>query len=173
MPDKARKPLTRKIRPASPRLDRHRAAIEALDARILGLVARRLAEAKAIGELKGASGIPLRNFEVEAQVCARLESLASQRGQAEKLGRDLALFLIERSLETQAPILESSYSGDRLRVLVIGGMGGMGKWIAGFLAGQGHAVRVLDPASGVCPWPRAESMEEGLAEADLAVVPCP
>ncbi len=173
MPDKTRRPSARSRRSSPTRLDRHRAAIEALDSRILGLVARRLAEAKAIGELKGASGIPLRNFDVEAQVCARLEGLAAKQGQPEELGRDLALFLIERSLETQAPILESAYSGDRLRVLVIGGMGGMGKWIAGFLAGQGHAVRILDPASGSCPWPHAGSLEEGLVEADLAVVSVP
>lgn len=167
-----RKPVRRR-REAPETLGHHRAAIEALDARILKLVAQRLRKARAIGEFKGRRGMPLRNFEVEAQVCARLEGLAAGLGQAGGLGRDLALFLIERSLETQAPILESAYAGDRLKTLVVGGMGGMGRWIAGFLAGQGHEVRVLDPAPGSCPWPRAGSLAEGLQDSRLAVVSVP
>jgi chorismate mutase/prephenate dehydrogenase len=173
MPDKKRIPSAPKRSPAIKPLHRHRAAIESLDARILDLVVRRLAAARAIGEFKGRRGIPLRNFEVEAQVCTRLEDLAMASGQNRDLGRDLALFLIERSLETQAPILESAYAGDRLKALVIGGMGGMGRWLSGFLAGQGHDVRVLDPRPGDCPWPRAASLEEGVSRADLVVVSVP
>lgn len=173
MPDEKTASTTPRRRPAAETLQHHRAAIEALDARILKLVAQRLKKARAIGEFKGKRGIPLRNFEVEAQVCARLEGLAAGLGQDGGLGRDLALFLIERSLETQAPILESSYAGDRLKALVVGGMGGMGRWIAGFLAGQGHEVRVLDPAPGSCPWRRVRSLGEGLRDAQLALVSVP
>jgi|WetSurMetagenome_2_1015567.scaffolds.fasta_scaffold05305_7 chorismate mutase / prephenate dehydrogenase len=165
-------PRTRR-RPSVKALERHRAAIEALDARILGLVARRLDEAQAIGELKGSRGIPLRNFEVEAQVRGRLEALATGLGRRGDLGRDLALFLIERSLETQAPIIESAYSGDRLKALVVGGMGGMGRWLAGFLAGQGHDVQVYDVASGQCPWPRCADLGQGVLWADLVLVSVP
>ena len=136
-------------------------------------MARRLDEARAIGELKGARGIPLRNFEVEAQVCARLEALAGGLGRRGELGRDLALFLIERSLETQAPILESAYAGDRLKALVVGGMGGMGRWLAGFLAGQGHEVKVFDVVGGEGPWPRCPDLGEGVLWADLVLVSVP
>jgi chorismate mutase / prephenate dehydrogenase len=170
--DRSTTPRPRR-RPCVKSLARHRAAIEALDARILGLVARRLDEAHAIGELKGARGIPLRNFEVEAQVCARLEALAGGLGQKGALGRDLALFLIERSLETQAPIIESAYAGDRLKALVVGGVGGMGRWLAGFLAGQGHEVQVYDVAPGDCPWPRCPDLGEGVLGADLVLVSVP
>ena len=173
MPGEKTIPSDPKRRPTLKTLDDHRATIEALDARILKLVAQRLKKARAIGEFKGRRGIPLRNFEVEAQVCARLEGLAAGLGQDGGLGRDLALFLIERSLETQAPILEATYSGERLKTLVVGGMGGMGRWIAGFLAGQGHEVCVLDPAPGSCPWPRVRSLAEGLLDAHLAVVSVP
>jgi chorismate mutase/prephenate dehydrogenase len=165
------RPTTR--RPTARALERHRAAIESLDGRILGLVAKRLDEAHAIGQLKRARGIPLRDFEVEAQVCERLEATASALGRGRELGRDLALFLIERSLETQAPILESSYAGDRLKALVIGGMGGMGRWMAGFLEGQGHEVQILDPADGASRWPRAQSVSAGAAWADIVVVSAP
>ena len=167
MTEKDADPVKRKRRPTARALERHRAAIESLDARILSLVARRLDEARAIGQLKGARGIPLRNYEVEAQVCGRLETLASALGREAELGRDLALFLIERSLETQAPILESAYSGDRLKALVVGGMGGMGRWLAGFLDGQGHEVAVHDLAAGDCPWPRVASLQEGAAWAGV------
>ncbi len=173
METKSERPRTPQRRPAASALDRHRSAIEALDGRILKLVARRLRVAKSVGELKGSCGIPLRNFEVEAQVCERLSSLAERLGQDRTLGGDLALFLIGRSLETQAPILESAYAGDRLKALVVGGMGGMGRWIAGFLSSQGHAVRVLDPAQGECRWGRAENLEWGASWADLVVVSVP
>ena len=173
MPDERRTHLARRRGPEVKLLHRHRADIEALDARILNLVVKRLAAARAIGEFKGRRGIPLRNFEVEAQVCTRLENLAMGSGQDRDLGRDLALFLIERSLETQAPILESAYTGDRLKALVVGGMGGMGRWVSGFLAGQGHEVGVFDPGLGDCPWPRAGSLAEGVAQADLVVVSVP
>jgi chorismate mutase / prephenate dehydrogenase len=172
MSERKIRPRTRR-RPSVKGLERHRAAIEALDARILELVARRLDEARAIGELKGARGIPLRNFEVEAQVCARLEALAGGLGRRGELGRDLALFLIERSLETQAPILESAYAGNRLKALVVGGAGGMGRWLAGFLDGQGHEVQVYDVVDGESPWPRCADLGEGVLWADLVLVSVP
>lgn len=154
-------------------LARQRSAIEALDERILELVARRLEVAEAIGRAKCEHGIPLRNFEVEAQVQARLENLARAHGFSGALGRDLALFLIEHSLQAQSALIERVYAGDRLQALVVGGMGGMGRWVARFLNGQGHGVRVLDPAPGECPFPRAESLASGLDGADLVMVAVP
>lgn len=160
-------------RNATRALASQRRAIEALDERILKLVARRLDVAESIGRAKCEHGIPLRNFEVEAQVQARLEDLALGHGLERVLGRDLALFLIEHSLQTQSALIERVYSGDRLQALVVGGMGGMGRWVARFLNGQGHGVTVLDPAPGECPFPRAERLATGLAGADLVMIAVP
>lgn len=154
-------------------LGRHRRTIRALDERILRLVVRRMDEADAIARLKTDQGIPLRNYEVEAQVEARLASLAQALGRPPRLGRELAEFLIGRSLETQSAHLETVYRGDRMKALVVGGMGGMGSWMARFLHGQGHRVWVEDPAEGSCPFPRAEPGDGLAREADLVVVAVP
>jgi prephenate dehydrogenase/chorismate mutase len=172
-----RKNSTVERRPESPdssgELALRRKAIQALDEGILRLVARRMEEAEAIARLKTECRIPLRNYEVEAQVGARLESLSEGLGRGKSLGRELAAFLIAHSLHTQSALLETAYEGDRLKVLVVGGMGGMGSWMAGFLNGQGHRVWIEDPAPGECPFPRAEPGDGRAGEVDLVVVAVP
>jgi prephenate dehydrogenase len=64
------------------------------------------------------------------------------------------------------------YQGDALHTLVVGGKGGMGRWIARFLQGQGHRVTIHDPAEGTCEFGQA-SLEEGAAEADLIILAVP
>ncbi len=153
-------------------LDQHRRDIEALDRRILHLVCERLELARQIGELKRRCGVPLRNFEVEAQVHRRFERACRDLHLEPILGRDLAVFLIAKAVEEQATLLDARYAGERLKALVIGGKGGMGRWMAGFLAGQGHDVAVLDPAPE--PSPFRETQELAAArDADLVVLAVP
>jgi len=157
----------------TPLLDQHRRDIEALDRRILHLVCGRLALASQIGELKQAAGIPLRNFRVEAEVHQRFEEASNSIGLDTTVGRDLAVFLISKAVEEQATHRDASYRGDALRTLVVGGKGGMGRWIARFLHGQGHRVTIFDPASVDSSFPEAPSLESGASEADLIMVAVP
>ncbi len=122
--------------------EQHRRDIEALDRRILHLVCERLELARQIGELKDQLAIPLRNYEVEAQVHRRFEEASAFLGLEPGLGRDLAMLLIEKAVEEQATARDTAYRGDALDTLVVGGKGGMGRWIARFLLGQGHRVRI-------------------------------
>jgi chorismate mutase/prephenate dehydrogenase len=153
-------------------LDQHRRDIEALDRRILHLVCERLELARQIGELKRVAGIPLRNFKVEAEVYQRFADASSLLGLDEVLGRDLATFLIRKAVEEQAAHLDTVYQGDALRTLVVGGKGGMGRWIARFLQGQGHRVVINDPADGDSEFPQA-ALDEAAADADLIVLAVP
>lgn len=155
------------------RLDRARRDVEALDRRILHLVHERLELAREIGELKMRAGVPLRNFEVEAQVLRRFDKTGRQLGMGPGLARDLALFLIEKAVETQAVDRDASYDGAALDTLVIGGKGGMGRWIASFLSVQGHRVRVHDPAPDATPWAEARDPRASAAQADLVIVAVP
>ncbi|MGA9752020.1 MAG: prephenate dehydrogenase/arogenate dehydrogenase family protein [Acidobacteriota bacterium] len=154
-------------------LDQHRRTIEDLDARILDLAAQRMETAEKIARFKSARRIPLRNFEVEEQVRSRMERQCLDRGIDPALGRELALLLIGHSLVAQSPILESSYEGSLLRVLVVGGMGGMGGWMARFLSGQGHQVTLFDTAAGESPFPRVPTLDGGSEGADLVVLAVP
>jgi len=153
-------------------LDQHRRDIEALDRRILHLVCERLELARQIGELKRAAGIPLRNFKVEAEVYQRFADASGLLGLDEVLGRDLATFLIRKAVEEQAAHLDTVYQGDALRTLVVGGKGGMGRWIARFLQGQGHRVAIHDPAPGDGEFEQV-ALAEGSADADLIVLAVP
>lgn len=160
--------------PADPHalLEQHRRDIEALDRRILHLVCERLELARQVGELKRELRVPVRNFGVEAQVYRRFEDASSLLGLDAALGRDLARFLIEKAVEEQATIQDAVYSGDALDTVVVGGKGGMGRWIGRFLAGQGHRVRVVDPGEGDTRFEELESLT-GAAEADLIMVAVP
>lgn len=158
---------------ASELLEQHRRDIETLDRRILHLVRERIDLAREIGDLKRQCHIPLRNFEVEAQVHRRFENACSDLGLDAQLGRELALFLIERAVEEQAAQMDTDYRGGLLGTLVVGGKGGMGSWMATFLAGQGHRVSIFDPAPAESPFPEVADLAEGVAGADLVVVAVP
>jgi chorismate mutase/prephenate dehydrogenase len=153
-------------------LNRHRRDIEALDRRILHLVRERLEVAREIGELKHRLGIPLRNFKVEASVLDRFSEASSFLGLDAALGRDLALFLIAKAVEHQAEHRDTRYAGDALQVVVIGGKGGMGRWITRLLLGQGHRVRIFDPADGDAPAEEVPDLE-AVGDADLVLVSVP
>ena len=153
-------------------LDQHRRDIEALDRRILHLVCERLELARQVGDLKRDLAVPLRNFGVEARVYQRFEDASSLLGLDAGLGRDLARFLIEKAVEEQATMRDAVYSGDELDTVVIGGKGGMGRWIGRFLAGQGHRVRVIDPADRETPFEETTSLGDAV-DADLVMVAVP
>ena len=154
-------------------LEQHRRDIETLDRRVLHLIRERLDLARQIGDLKRQCGVPLRNFEVEAQVHRRFEDACADLNLDPRLGHGLALFLIERAVEEQAALMDSDYRGDQIHALVVGGKGGMGSWIATFLVGQGHRVSILDPAPAESPFHEVEGLAEGAADADLVVVAVP
>jgi prephenate dehydrogenase/chorismate mutase len=153
--------------------EQHRRDIQAIDRRILHLTCERLELAKQIGQLKMQQGIPVRNFKVEAIVRRRFAEACEFLGLDPHLGDDLAMFLISKAVEQQAMFMDSVYQGDYLSALIIGGKGGMGKWIASFLRGQGHRVEILDPSPGETPFTEAESLADGVQKADLIVVAVP
>lgn len=159
---------------ADPRrlFDQHRRDIETLDRRILHLVCERLDLARQIGELKDELAIPLRNYRVEAQVHRRFEEASAFLGLEPDLGRDLAMLLIEKAVEEQATARDTAYRGDALDTLVVGGKGGMGQWIARFFMGQGHRVRIYDPAHGSCLGEEVSSLTAS-SEVDLVAVCVP
>ncbi|MGD9253439.1 MAG: prephenate dehydrogenase/arogenate dehydrogenase family protein [Holophagae bacterium] len=159
--------------PTGQLLDQHRRDIEALDRRILHLVCERLELARQIGDLKQASGIPLRNFKVEAEVYQRFAEAAHLLGLDKDLGSDLATFLIGKAVEEQAVQRDTVYQGNSLRALVVGGKGGMGRWIARFLRGQGHRVTIIDPDPAESDFVEVDDLGAAAVESDLIVIAVP
>ncbi|MDP6462081.1 MAG: prephenate dehydrogenase/arogenate dehydrogenase family protein, partial [Gemmatimonadota bacterium] len=154
-------------------LSKHRREIQSLDGEILRLIAKRGEIAHEIGMLKRDARIPLRNYEVESRVVTRLRDRARELGLDGSVGEELAVFLIRRAVETQSPLVDSLHDGDRRRVLVVGGCGGMGRWVSRFLHVQGHTVRVHDPADAEGGFPRVSTLAEGAAWAELTLLAVP
>ena len=127
-------------------LDELRADLGGIDREILRLVAERQATAQKIGLAKRQAGLPTRDYRQERDVVERARAAASQYGLTPALGEELVLTLIKSSLTVQErDLVAARRDGTGQRVLVIGGLGNMGRWFCRFLAAQGYAVEIADP----------------------------
>jgi chorismate mutase / prephenate dehydrogenase len=152
------------------RLESLRQRIRRLDAAVLALVAERMSLARDIGEAKQQAGIPLRDFAVEKQVLSRAEAHAAELGLAPEIARGVMQQLIDEACRVQEQDHFSGSRGEAERVLIVGGLGQMGRWFARFLANQGHVVQVFDRREGTSEFPVAASLADGLADASLVLV---
>jgi len=164
---------TKKTQRSPASLDGLRGEIRAIDGRIVELVSARLALAEEIGRVKAATRRPIRDFETEKQVRARAASLARRARLDLHLVESIFDSLIEGAVRVQEEIRETSYAGARRRVLVVGGRGKMGAWLAHYFHAQGHAVTTFDPAGALERFPAAATLADGLARAHVAIVATP
>lgn len=124
-----------------------REGLRAVDREILERVARRQELVLAIGKRKAEAGLPTRDFGREKEVLEWAASTAGTLGVSPDLAERLTLLLIDASLTAQErDRVAEEGGGEGKRALVIGGAGRMGRWMAEFLASQGYAVEVADPA---------------------------
>ncbi|MBP8806165.1 MAG: prephenate dehydrogenase/arogenate dehydrogenase family protein [Kofleriaceae bacterium] len=155
-------------------LDHLRAELAAVDRTLLEAVARRQELAQQIGRVKAAAGVPVRDFRQERDVIERARAAAAERGLAPSIGEELMLTLIRASLAAQErDRVAATGSGSGRRVLVIGGAGRMGRWFARFLAAQGFAVEIADPAGPVDGFPSVADWRSTPLEHELIVVAAP
>lgn len=154
-------------------LDQLRKEIREIDENFVMLLSRRQEAAKKVVTTKMEHGIPLRNYSVENRVIERFAELCREHGLREQWGKDLADFLIKRSVELQSNVLDRQRSGNSLKVLVVGGMGKMGKWFCDFLNAQGHYVICYDTSPEISRFPRQQVLEHGVEGADIILVSVP
>jgi chorismate mutase/prephenate dehydrogenase len=110
---------------------------------------------------------------VERQVVERWQAGLVDHGVAPDRARNLARWLVDEAVRIQESdaLVRARH---RRRVLVIGGAGAMGRWLAGYAAQRGHQVRVVDPA--LRERRRTASLETlatGARWADLIIVATP
>ncbi len=150
-----------------------RQELERIDRGILEAAAERQRLARRIEEVKAAAGRPIRDFQREREVLSRTEETARRLGLDPALARELLERLIESSLAAQEQQrVESSAGGNGRRALVIGGAGRMGAWFGRFLASQGWAVEVADPAPSELR-PSYADWREATVSHDLVVIATP
>ncbi|HVL86622.1 MAG TPA: chorismate mutase, partial [Candidatus Thermoplasmatota archaeon] len=85
------------------RLRALRREIRELDARTLRLVRARLDRARRVGQEKRRRGLPLRNYQVEAEVIRDARRECRRLGLPDELGDELMRLLIRASVKEQEP----------------------------------------------------------------------
>jgi len=124
-----------------------RERLTALDAELLGLIAERQRLSEEVAKAKRATGLPTRDFQREKEVLLNARAAAEKLGLAPAIADQLLRLLIRSSLATQEQAqVAARGQGAGRRALVIGGAGKMGRWFVEFLASQGFAVEIADPA---------------------------
>src|SRR5690606_26366929 len=135
-----------------PTLEQLRDRLIELDRQLLALVAERKKLSGQVAQVKRATGHPTRDFEREREVILDARRTAADLDVSPDLAEELLRILIRASLTTQERASVAALgSGTGRRALVIGGGGKMGRWFVDFLASQGFAVEVADPAAASDP----------------------
>jgi chorismate mutase/prephenate dehydrogenase len=130
-------------------LDELRQHLSGLDRRLLELIAERQSTSREIARVKHATGYPTRDYVREREVILAVRSGAAQLGVPADAAEAVMRVLIRSSLTTQEQAsVAAQGAGSGQRALVIGGAGKIGGWFAQFLASQGFAVEIADPAGG-------------------------
>lgn len=150
-------------------LDELRNEIGRLDRQILQLVAQRISVARDIGRMKQEQGLPVRNLEVEERVLERHLNTAMELGLNPRAVREISRILIQEAIEEQASLPRPE--GSQKDIMIVGGAGKMGQWMAELLSSCGHAIHVVDPqAQGGSSLQDAGSMDVVMVSAPISKV---
>ena len=151
-----------------------RERLTSIDGELLELVAERQRLSQDIARVKRSTGHPTRDFARERDVLLNARASAGRLGVSPAVAEQLLRLLIRSSLTTQEQALVAAQGrGSGRSALVIGGSGKMGRWFAEFLASQGFAVQVADPAAAAGGFPRVDDWRALELDQDLIVVATP
>ena len=148
--------------------------LAALDRSILDLVANRQEIAREIGRIKATAGRSTRDFSQEREVTLRARATAESLGLDPNVAEEIALLLIRASLTAQEQDrVQMSGEGKGRRVLIIGGAGKMGGWLARFLSSQGFSIEIADPAATDDAFPHLRDWRTSRLDHDIIIVAAP
>jgi len=151
---------------SNPDLDALREKIDAVDGRLLDLLAERRDLVAEVARWKKAHGAPVYIPEREASLVAARRTEAESRGVSPDLVEDLLRRIMRESYRAEG---DAGYRCvlDALRpVVIVGGGGAMGGLLGGLFKQSGFEVRILETGD----WDRAETI---LAGAGLVLVSVP
>lgn len=133
------------------------------------MMANRTAAAVEMGQMKANESLPLRAPAVEEKVIGRYVERAREFGMSAESARQIATLLIRESIDQQGRIPRPAMSK---RILIVGGNGKMGQWLANFFELRGHRIRIHDV--GESPkFPMERDLERGVRDAEVVVVATP
>lgn len=142
-------------------LEQLRKEIETIDSKIVELMISRNDAAKEIGLLKNKSGLPLRNMDVERKVVERYRKMSENSSLPQDVSENVCRLLIESSVEVQSVILKKKFEK---KVTIVGGTGGMGKWLQRYLSGLGAEVNIVS---------RSVGSADDMKDSDIVIISVP
>jgi chorismate mutase/prephenate dehydrogenase len=144
-----------------------RAALDALDHELLGLLVRRMNVVEEIASQKRSHRVRIRDLAREQRIlddrCARAEELGLSPDSIESIWRQLMLMSRERQAALRA---EVPLDVEPKVVAIIGGEGGMGGSLRTLFSDLGHEVRSADLQTDIRP-------KDAAATADVVVISVP
>lgn len=147
-------------------LETLRRDIDALDARLVELLAGRQALVEQVAAAKRAQNLPVYHPAREEDLISRRRAQAATVGLDSDLVEDLFRRLIRQSRVAQSADLATHAVRPGATVLVVGGRGAMGRSLAHWFSGAGYEVRILDRDD----WPATDALCRDL---DLAILSVP
>ena len=158
-------------------LRRLRETMTRCDRAIQRAIERRLRIARRIGEAKRARGIPVRDYAVERAVLRRWHSALERANIPPERADRFARWLVEEAVRIQEELPGTDRpDAAAADVLIIGGAGAMGRWMAGFLRSMCHRVAIYDPRAHPARFPGLHvqtDLREGVSTAEAVVVATP
>ena len=154
-------------------LDEVRDRIRSLDEQLVDLVHERVQAAQRAGELKREEQVGIRDYDVERQVVDRIRQGFADRGLDPDVGERLARTLITEALRAQEADGLDPVKGAQGRVLIVGGAGNMGAWLAHFVNGLGYEVIVHDKAGPLEGFAFTTDLASTAESCDIVVLSTP
>ena len=124
-------------------IQRLRARIDEIDEEITLLMKKRYENARLLGRIKRSRGISLRDLQREKIILRKIERLSERLGLDSRMLDQVFRQIFRLSVRAQGDSQRDENSKlNGLKLLVVGGTGRMGRFIAGFASLQGAHVRI-------------------------------
>ena len=143
-----------------------REEIDAIDERLVELLARRHATVQQVTALKQSLRLPVYHPAREEDLVSRRREQARRAGLDPDHVEELYRCILRQSRVRQVARREGAGVRPGAKVLIVGGEGNMGRFFCRWFTQAGYSVRVLE----VNDWPRVGDLCEGI---DLALVSVP
>jgi chorismate mutase / prephenate dehydrogenase len=151
-----------------------RRRINDLDRQILELVGKRQETSREVARAKRATGHATRDYNREREVLLAAREAGKQYGVSPQVAENILRLLIRSSLTTQEQAsVAAQGAGNGRTALVIGGAGKMGRWFAEFMASQGFAVEIADPAGAPPGFTHVPDWRNAALDHDFIVIATP
>ncbi len=147
-------------------LETYRCEIDAIDQKIVDLLAERQKVVKKVVSYKKAKGLPVYHPAREEDLISEKREQGSKKNLSPDFIEELFRSIIRQSRVRQASHMSKNGIRPGATILIVGGQGGMGQYFAKWFRDSGYVVNILDKDD----WDRVEAMCENI---DLALISVP